>query len=647
MGDDAHADFGLAGTGREGTTPKKNENDDDGPTAAAAAAAVVAPPPPPAADDVMEPPLSPDPPRWRFINEAKKSLGYSSIHAGSYVGGKSSDELGARYSAPDISSSPRPKPGGGAQPKKGAFELPTNGSFSKEGAGTDVVGKLDADVFSPGSDGVSDRRVVEVGKLRIDYGASSRDEQTLPSGDFAGFPESADMQSDGARKPYKEWDVRVHLTPNGERRERAWYDGNVRDSYVMPGDDDRTAKSRGGVGRLKFRGIGSGVEEFAGGVLAGRRRGGGGRGGGGETVVDRGEFDGRKGALFVHPYDDSADDGKDVDDATARGAEPTTPEFPKKSTTRKWICLLILILLPIVIILGVLVGVKRSAAPAGAVGSGFLPPVIVANETTTTVPSSSPSVLPSELASPSPSAVVLGEPFSSTTSRPTSQRICSKERDFNLCIAVDMSGSVCNGGDGSDCLSCPGASFLSALFLASECRDTSVSEDTCCANFAKVKEFASIMVNLLSNFPSEKSFSIVQFATDAQLVRTLSSADDTVLTIDGLAYTGGMTNHESAIRTCQQTLPSFDDDRKNFIMLITDGLSSVPEYDPEGAAEAAATEAKYGGSFIIPVFISPDNDLSALEFMSRLSSDGIVFDVTDFDTLSSLQDRLIDQVSCS
>ena len=53
-----------------------------------------------------------------------------------------------------------------------------------------------------------------------------------------------------------------------------------------------------------------------------------------------------------------------------------------------------------------------------------------------------------------------------------------------------MSGSVCNDGDGSDCLSCPGASFLSALFLASECRDTSVSEESCCENFAKVKEFA-------------------------------------------------------------------------------------------------------------------------------------------------------------
>jgi len=81
-------------------------------------------------------------------------------------------------------------------------------------------------------------------------------------------------------------------------------------------------------------------------------------------------------------------------------------------------------------------------------------------------------------------------------------------------------------------------------------------------------------------------------------------------------------------------------------MLITDGVSSEPN-DPEGYAEAAATAAKFDGTFIIPVFISPNNDWSALSFMMRLSSDGKVFDVTDFDSLNSLQDRLVDQVSCA
>ncbi|KAL3826917.1 hypothetical protein ACHAXA_005997 [Cyclostephanos tholiformis] len=586
---------------------------DEGPTAD------VAPPPP--ADAIQ--PLSPEPPRWRFINEAKKSHGYSSMHAGSYVGGKSSDELGARYSAPDIS--PRPPGGVREKPRKVAFVLPTH--EPSPGAGVDV-GKLNAGV-SHGNES-ADRRVA-VGKLRIE-GASRDGGRDSPHGDVARLPRPEAKESARSRGPRKEWDVRARAGPRVEERERVWYDGNIRDSYAVPPGDDESRKCRGGVGRLKFRDPEWIEEEFVGEARVGLR-GEGGREG--SEAVD-GKFDSRGGALFVNP-DDPAH-GRGADNATAR-AVPTL-ESPKKST-RKWICLLILLLLPIVIILGLLVGMKRSS-PAGAVGSVLLPPIVATNETTT-VPSLSFAGVSSE-PSTSPS-VSFREPFP-FTSHPTEQRICSKKRDFNLCIAVDMSGSVCNDGDGSDCLTCPGASLLSTIGLASECRDTSVSEDTCCTNFGKVKEFSSIMVNLLGNFPADKSFSVVQFATNAQLVRTLSSADDTISTIDRLEYTGGMTNHESAIQTCQQSLPSYDD-RKNFIMLITDGLSSVPEFDPEGAAEAAATSAKSDGSFIIPVFISPDNDLSALEFMSRLSSDGIVFDVTDFDTLSSLHDRLIDQVSCS
>jgi len=46
---------------------------------------------------------TPAPPRWRFVNEAKKSNGYASSFAGSYIKGQSSDELGAKYKPPDIS----------------------------------------------------------------------------------------------------------------------------------------------------------------------------------------------------------------------------------------------------------------------------------------------------------------------------------------------------------------------------------------------------------------------------------------------------------------------------------------------------------------------------------------------------------------
>ena len=213
-----------------------------------------------------------------------------------------------------------------------------------------------------------------------------------------------------------------------------------------------------------------------------------------------------------------------------------------------------------------------------------------------------------------------------------------------------MSGSVCNNGDGSDCEECTGPTLFGIpIFFLFDCRDSFVSEDTCCGNFANIKDFASAMVELLGDFQANKSFSVVQFATDAQIINTLDSPEQTVRVIDRLDYTGGLTNHASAIQACQQTLPPSSDSssKKNFIMLITDGVPTEPGFDPEGAAELAASTAKSDDTFIIPVFISPFYDESALAFMRRLSSDGKVFDVTDFASLNSLQDSLVDQVSCS
>ena len=82
-------------------------------------------------------------------------------------------------------------------------------------------------------------------------------------------------------------------------------------------------------------------------------------------------------------------------------------------------------------------------------------------------------------------------------------------------------------------------------------------------------------------------------------------------------------------------------------MLITDGLPATTSPDPVIVAQEEADNAKSNGTIIIPVFISEYNDAYALAFMSSLSSDGEVFDVTGFASLDTLKDRLIEQVSCS
>lgn len=162
-----------------------------------------------------------------------------------------------------------------------------------------------------------------------------------------------------------------------------------------------------------------------------------------------------------------------------------------------------------------------------------------------------------------------------------------------------------------------------------------------------VVDFSKNMVEVLGEFPADQSFSVVQFGTYAVLASGLSSMEQTLLSLDRLDYSGGATNHADAINLCQETLSSSQHpDRKKFIMLVTDGVPTIPEYNPQAAATDAADDAKDAGTFVIPVFISPTYDVDTIEFMSGLSSDGQVFDVSDFGSLGSLQDSLVNQVSC-
>jgi len=732
----------------------------------------------------------PEPPRWRFINVAKKSLGYSSVHAGSYIRGQTSDELGAEYVAPDISLY-KPKEDRMGEVQKVEIGLPSNKSFSKDAI---EVGKLVGTV--PPQTAFSSHGN-EVGKLDV-QDKSSIDQQ-LFSGTFAGLPKEGSA-IDESCKPFKEWETNIKLTPKQERTSE-WYNGDINDSYRMPGDEFQS-KTHKEVGKIKFHGSDDAKECFVGGIAKSNRD----HGGDDEkdNVNETDEYgDARDGAHFIH-NSGSADVAivKAISEVSNSSTALKDPLVDEEDQKKKHRCLYVLLLVPLLLgvaIMGTVMGKDDSgddekAVVAGAVGGFF---IFVLNETS--VPSLYPSASPSIEQSTQPSmehslqpsiekssqpslspsmecplgtelfsiehpqksdqylkaagidratwrikdvcsgevidqclpcsvegfksqtrnsngstrhleekfleksrclpvnneyvlevlpavdlneccgfdpatavmtynsvvvkdmasnsifaddsssndAVYFGEremPCPSET--PSSSPTCSKmDQEFNLCIAVDMSGSVCNGDTGSECTGCR-AAFL-PMFFDSECRDSSVNEDTCCDNFGIVQEFSSLMVNSLGDFPAEKSFSVVQFATNAQLAGELASAEQTLTVIDRLDYTGGLTNHASAIQMCQGTLPS-SGDRKNFIMLITDGISSEPFWDPEGEAEEAATSAKSDGTFIIPIFISPyANDWSALAFMSRLSSDGKVFDVTDFESLNGLQDRLVDQVSCS
>ena len=151
------------------------------------------------------------------------------------------------------------------------------------------------------------------------------------------------------------------------------------------------------------------------------------------------------------------------------------------------------------------------------------------------------------------------------------------------------------------------------------------------------------MISALAMISIESSFSIMPFATNAELVSDLALADEALDSLDALTFTGGRMNHAAAIDSCRTSLQSSPEgDRKNFLLLITDGSASEPEGVPGLVAEAAVTEARSKGIFIIPVMIKQ----WLYVYLERISSDGTVFDASDFDVLDSLHEKLLAGVSC-
>ena len=195
--------------------------------------------------------------------------------------------------------------------------------------------------------------------------------------------------------------------------------------------------------------------------------------------------------------------------------------------------------------------------------------------------------------------------------------------------------TVCNKDTGFECVACEPELI---------CYDSELDKRTCCNNFYDLIEFTKSMISALAMISVESSFSIVPFATNATLVSDLASALEALDSLDALTFTGGRTNHAAAIDSCRTSLQSSPEgeNRKNYLLLITDGSASEPEGVPGLVAEAAAMEAKSEGIIIIPVMIKQ----WLYVYLERISSDGTVFDASNFDVLDSLQEKLLAQISC-
>lgn len=211
--------------------------------------------------------------------------------------------------------------------------------------------------------------------------------------------------------------------------------------------------------------------------------------------------------------------------------------------------------------------------------------------------------------------------------------------DFNVCIALDESGSVENPDFG-------GAS----------------------GNYELMKDFAIRIVAELrdevnitgSTFRS----SVVEFADDADVISSplTNNPNTTIANINTLLHNGTYTNHEAAILACQSTLPTLgsSSEEKNFILFVTDGdpnrcasgncCGSTNQNcaAAQTAATTTATSVKDNGTIILPVFIEGTNPpISQLfGYMDGISSNDVDVVFTDFPGLNQIVIEIEQEVLC-
>ncbi len=312
---------------------------------------------------------APSPPRWRFVNEAKKSAGYNSLFAGRHVQGKSADELGAKYVPPDISL------------------------YRKE------------------------KEEPDVGKLYIEE--VEKPEEEILEGEFPGFP-IFEPQGEEPKKKLKEWDVKIELGPKKER-ETEWFDGEVKDNYRVR-DDEPPEKEGKEIGKLSIPTHGEENEIFTGQYVLPKKKDG--------AECNPNDTDSEQKKSLEDEIQSATstkeEEGSSNTDTNQGVATDIIDEKPlNREKKNRCLYLLLLLLLLAVVVLGALLG-KKSKPENGTAALRAIP-ILIPLQNNTSEPSTSPSDTPSTsppvialpLTSLAPSLERTTEPSISSTDNPS------------------------------------------------------------------------------------------------------------------------------------------------------------------------------------------------------------------------------------
>jgi len=250
-----------------------------------------------------------------------------------------------------------------------------------------------------------------------------------------------------------------------------------------------------------------------------------------------------------------------------------------------------------------------------------------------------------------------------TSSEPTPQPTpCPKKLD--VCVALDESGSVCSAVPGQPELCEDGEC------TATECTDTVPPSDECsyadsCSNFNTLtKVFTSDFIDDLK-IQLELQVSVVEYGTQGILTSGLTTPDLAKAAVNGIAYSGGFTNLEEAIKECTETLEASTAEQK-IMVVVGDGVATT---DTSGfrctgnnagsmvcktAAKEAADGAKLAGIEIATVHFDDVylDDAGAKFFEEDIASGGksseggLAFDPLAPPTAKELADALFERVTC-
>ena len=164
-------------------------------------------------------------------------------------------------------------------------------------------------------------------------------------------------------------------------------------------------------------------------------------------------------------------------------------------------------------------------------------------------------------------------------------------------------------------------------------------------NFEKQREFIKELVERFDVGESEVRIGVVQFSSIVNNQFYLSSSktkEDVIEYVNSMPYKeGGTQTHKVLSYTYKTMLSERKGARKgvpNIVITLTDGRSTKKQKTIEQAEELK----KHAKSFVIGIGSNLDDD----EVNAIASGSDYRYDVTDFDVLKGIEDKLLSDMTC-